>query len=769
MNITYSTYVELPAPLSVVCDVLRAPATWSALPTGATRLGELWLWRSELYTVQFTADDPAGLSPGGATTGSDQPSRMRWTVGAVTGFGPRLRIDLSLYDAIISTHAAVSVVLTGGGLAWPWQHVRASRHIAAVVQECFAAIRVRLANHAASREPVAVLAGEQQESSVQAQPGNPDQPPTIDGLDPVASPAGSAGWYTPPASPQALADRLRARYPQTVTAFEEMGALDHLERVWGLEQGWKRILRGEYDSDLHRVVPMSAAGTDYDLIYAGGGLGLLHAATMAQCYGWRVLLFDRGDVGCVHREWNISRDELQALVDMGLVTWDELADVVMREYRNGVVRFYHSPASTVTPRELWMPGVLSVAIDAGALLRLMRRKLEAAGGTVLDRRVFKQVRASADDPLRVEVELEARDSRWNGAPTREAYSARLLLDGMGTTSPLAQLRHAGRPFAGVCPTVGTVAGGFVEGAQPDEHDPTIGDILVSVADTQNEHQLIWEGFPGRGDELTVYVFYYVTLNDRWRPVSPDESFSLFDLFEQYFTLLPSYKKPGPDFRHIKPVYGYIPGRHSLRRQEAPLLRGVLPVGDAAAQQSPLTFCGFGSHVRNLHRTTSLLDYALRRNLLVPGHLSQINAFQTNVSLHWVFSRFMHPWGRPHDVNELQNVFLATLNELGIAFATRFFQDRMLWADYGKIVRTVLRRYPEILVVTWRALGPWNIYRWVCDYLRFSFVAAQAAVGGALSPHGERAIYALLDRLAPAVSLRVRSLYAEWRAMGWVSG
>ena len=34
--------------------------------------------------------------------------------------------------------------------------------------------------------------------------------------------------------------------------------------------------------------------------------------------------------------------------------------------------------------------------------------------------------------------------------------------------------------------------------------------------------------------------------------------SLMQLFEDYFALLPTYKRPGPGFRHHKPVYGYIP-------------------------------------------------------------------------------------------------------------------------------------------------------------------------------------------------------------------
>jgi lycopene cyclase CruA len=303
----------------------------------------------------------------------------------------------------------------------------------------------------------------------------------------------------------------------------------------------------------------------------------------------------------------------------------------------------------------------------------------------------------------------------------------------------------------------------VQGSGPRELDSTIGDILLSVADTQHGRQLIWEGFPGRGDELTVYVFYYIALKNH----QSHQRYSLLDLFEQYFTLLPTYKQPGPDFEHLKPVYGYIPGRHSLNRQEAPFLRGVLPVGDAAAQQSPLTYCGFGSHIRNLNRTTSLLNYALQYDLLEPRNLGHISAFQSNVSLNWVFSRFMEPWGKPHNVNEMQNAFHGAMNELGTEMASRYFRDKMYWSDYNGIVWQMLLRYWVVLAIPWKTLGPRGVSQWITDYVRFSIEAGYAAAAHAAGSRAEQLAYRICDRISPALGLVARSRYAEWRAMGWI--
>jgi lycopene cyclase CruA len=573
--------------------------------------------------------------------------------------------------------------------------------------------------------------------------------------------------------PVEIVHPLAEHYPQTVAAFDEMGALDQLERIARLDDVWARMraaAKGREpapntpDNTYQRVASTALCLPEYDLIYAGGGLGLLHAAVMAARYRRKVLLFDRGEVGCAHREWNISREELHALVGTGVFSWDDLSAVIMREYDTGVVRFYAGEGNV--PEELWVRHVLDVALDAGALLRLARRKLEAAGGTVRDCRAFQAVRVSADGPVQVEVEVV------NSAGEHERYGGRLLLDAMGSISPLALRRFGGQPFAGVCPTVGTVVEGLVPGQAPDQHNPQIGDILLSVTDAQRGQQYMWEGFPGRDDELTVYLFYYDTLrnhagNGRTLRSEPYEPPNLMQLFEDYFELLPTYKQPGPHFKHLKPVYGYIPARHSVRHQEAPLLRGVLPVGDSAAQQSPLTFCGFGSHVRNLERTTSLLDEALTHTLLEPEQLRLISSFQINVSLNWAFSRFMQPWHAANDVNRVQNLFYTVLNQLGEECTRRFFRDQMVWSDYHKMVLGMLWRHPPIVRTAWQVLGPQGYLQWATDYLVFSRAAAVAALGRKLGKAGLWAVSRVIEQVSRKHGFAIRAQIAEWKVMGWL--
>ena len=61
---------------------------------------------------------------------------------------------------------------------------------------------------------------------------------------------------------------------------------------------------------------------------------------------------------------------------------------------------------------------------------------------------------------------------------------------------------------------------------------------------------------------------------------------------------------------------------------------------------PLIFTGFGSLVRNLDRLTTLLDTALEHDLLTAQHLNQIRAYQSNISVTWLFSKgMMVPTGK----------------------------------------------------------------------------------------------------------------------------
>jgi lycopene cyclase CruA len=478
-----------------------------------------------------------------------------------------------------------------------------------------------------------------------------------------------------------------------------------LAHIESLDMAWARLLRNERPPTPLSWVPSSdlpATDREVDIVYAGGGLTLLHAYAM-QKQGWKTLVFDRRTIGTTHREWNISRPELQVLVEAELFTWEELIPVMAREYRRGFVRF-HNPKGD--PVEYDLPRVLDVAIDATSLLTLARQKLEALGGQVCEGWNFDHVSLSQNRVARGVVQM-SRDGQ------KRKVGARLVVNGMGALSPLSlALAGEGLPLDGVCPTVGTVAEGFAEG----EVDPSVGEILVTIDGAKGDHQYIWEGFPAHGGQFTTYLFYYdVTANRARHP------HSLKALFEDYFALLPTYKRPGADFRHIKPVYGFIPARHHLdgtAAEQARVARGLLSVGDAAARQNPLTFTGFGSFVRHLPRATTTLNKLLRHGEVEAESLADLSAGQSNLNAMWVMARFLARRGGADDVNAIFRDFTRALQEVGADTASRFFLDQATWGEYINIMLRTAKHRPQVIAEAFQVLGVQGMATWIEDLWRW---------------------------------------------------
>lgn len=595
-----------------------------------------------------------------------------------------------------------------------------------------------------------------------SQPPEPDCTPCVAQAVLRSGPKSSPTWL----EPEELAAKLADSHPLTVQNFSKMpGGLISLQYVATLDERWQQVARGELPL-LNNVIetvptvrdlPVVGESRAYDLIYAGGVLGLFSAAVMAR-KGFSVMVFDQRQVGTSHREWNISDEELAQFVQSGLFSRAEIEQAVANRYESGLVSFY-SKNIPEPAADLWLDHVLDVAIDLGKLLEMARQKFIEAGGIIRDYRAFKKVYVTTTGPIRSVVELE--DERGEV----EHYGARLLINAMGSISPLSLALMAGKPFDGVCPTVGTTVRGFKQGTGQREVQPGVGDVLVSIAHAQQGRQFIWEGFAGKDDEMTVYLFYY----DLVQPERAQNQ-SLLDLFEDYFELLPTYKTAGENFAHLKPVYGFIPARHHRQQSGATARRGILSVGDATAPQSSLTFCGFGSQVRNLPRLTNLLEHVLRFELLEANDLRQIGAHQTNISLVWVFSRFMQPTNptlRPDAVNRLMNAFCGTLANLDKSLTRRFFQDKIGWRDYNRIILSSARRYPRVFPFTLEVLGLKGIGAWAVDYLKFSREALLCTVYKAVGTRKQGRWQSWLTKTSPRLALKLLARQEEWRACGWL--
>lgn len=477
----------------------------------------------------------------------------------------------------------------------------------------------------------------------------------------------------------------------TVSAVDR-GARDRVAEAGGRELADRlaaldRIFGSETRPDRTLVAPDVEAKPDVDVLLVGGGLSLLLAPLLAR-RGLSVAVADRGTVGAVHREWNGSHAELGALARAGLFTADELDGFVVARYREGVCRWAGGGVYPVS-------GVLDHAIDAHPLLARARVLAEEAGVRIFDRHSLEGVgfgRAS------LRAALEAREG------SKTTVLARVVVDARGAASPYATADI-------VCPTVGGVFDGFVEGDAPDEVNRAVGDILVTTEGIAEGHQHIWEGFPGRGAETTVYSFYYARRSDLRRG-------ALTALYDRFFRELPRYKRGSA--RLLRPTFGLIPGWSRLTPPPSSPSPRWLLVGDAAARHSPLTFCGFGSMVRHLEGTASRIEAA------VEGRVTAIDEEAIHAGTGLLSLLLATPSGDPRragSLNALLDAAFGALHERGDAFYGALLRDELPLGEMIGFLYGTSRRRPQVYADVLREARPVEVARWSQILLR-GFVAGR---------------------------------------------
>jgi lycopene cyclase CruA len=545
---------------------------------------------------------------------------------------------------------------------------------------------------------------------------------------------------------------LAHQYPLTVKYFQQMpkGEAD-LTRVYWWEQRWRAnvrtpqqpqqvIFKQEFKLEARQSISSGATqAPTYDLIYLGGALGVIHAAVMAQL-GYRVLLIERLPFGRMHREWNISRAEFQNLIDLGLFTSAEFESLIGREYADGFHKFFdaNNPPQTKAPI-LHTPTVLNIAVNSAKLLQLCGEKLRQAGGEIWDYTEF----------TRADVYPKSVCVQGTHLPSESPKQAigRILVDAMGTASPIAWQLNGGRAFESVCPTVGAV----VSGLDPAVWDANYGDVLNSHGDLSRGRQLIWELFPGSGQELTFYLFHY-------HQVQPDNPGSLLEMYEDFFTILPEYRRCNREqLTWVKPTFGYIPGHFTASSSDRTVAYDrLITIGDAASLQSPLVFTGFGSIVRNMPRLTDLLDTALRHDLVQAQHLNQIRAYQSNVAVTWLFSRgMMVPQGidlPPERINAMLNTFFGILKTEPPEIAEGFIKDRFGWLTFNRMALKAAWMNPALLYWIWELVGLKDMVRWLQSYWSFTVAAFVNAILRTWFPAWVRRMQPTLETRYPALWL-----------------
>jgi lycopene cyclase CruP len=449
---------------------------------------------------------------------------------------------------------------------------------------------------------------------------------------------------------------------------------------------------------------------DWDVIVGGGTLGILLGAAL-QKRGWRVALLERGVLRGRDQEWNISRQELVALLELDLLSEGELERAIATEYNPARVAFHQGC-------EIWVTDVLNIGVDPVFLLETLKQKFLNAGGKLLENTSLSSAIVHPDG-----VQVSAGET---------AVSARLLIDAMGNFSPMTQQARKGEKPEGVCLVVGSCAKGY-----PNNDT---GDLMVSFTPIQNQCQYFWEAFPAR-DGRTTYLFTYL---DAHR-----DRFSLEFFLEEYLRLLPEYQQvelSQLDFERF--LFGFFPSYRNSPLK-TPWDR-ILPVGDSSGAQSPVSFGGFGAMVRHLKRLTLGIEEALQADVLSRDAIALLQPYQPNIAVTWLFQRTMSvPIDKqvpPEQINELMSGVFEVMNQLGDGVLKPFLQDVIQFPALSKTLPLV---NPKFVLPLLPQVGLPLLLDWLWHYVNLGLYSGLYPVGQSLS--------AIAQKLPP----RQQYYYHRW--------
>ena len=443
--------------------------------------------------------------------------------------------------------------------------------------------------------------------------------------------------------------------------------------------------------------PEPLENIEWDVVVCGGTLGIFIAAAL-QASGRRVAVIERGILRGREQEWNISRSELTAFLELGLLSEAELERAIATEYNPARVSFPNSP-------DIWVRDVLNIGVDPVFLLDTLKGKFLAAGGRLLEKTPFE---GAVIHPNGVRIEA-------NGS----ALQARLLIDAMGHFSPIAKQARQGEKPEGVCLVVGSCAQGFPKNET--------GDLFVSFTPIQHQCQYFWEAFPAR-DGRTTYLFTYMDA----KPERPSLEF----LLEEYWRLLPEYQ--GVELSQLqfqRVLFGFFP---SYRQSplKTPWQR-VLLVGDSSGSQSPVSFGGFGAMVRHLKRLTQGINEALEIDDLSRTSLALLQPYQPNIAVTWMFQRAMsvgiNQQLNPNQINQLLSTVFQAMAQLGDEVLRPFLQDVVQFSGLSQTLFKTSLTKPQIVVPVVPQVGILPLLDWLVHYLNLASYSGLYALGKRIEP------------------------------------
>jgi lycopene cyclase CruP len=478
---------------------------------------------------------------------------------------------------------------------------------------------------------------------------------------------------------------------------------------------WKSYRQG--DQAIAKVVHTSQeklGDKDFDVIVCGGTLGIFIGCAL-QRRGWQVAIIEQGTLRGRAQEWNISRKELNAFLELDLLTETELETAIATVYNPARVGFQGG-------KDLWVRDILNIGVDPVYLLEVLKQKFLDAGGKLLEQTGFKQAIAYADG-VSVEVALTDGDPSPKEGEGNKKIPGRLLLDVMGHFSPIArqarsQVQGNIKPD-GVCMVVGSCAKGM-----PDK---SYGDLIYSFTPIQNQCQYFWEAFPAK-DGRTTYMFTYVDA-DPQRP-------NFAQLMEDYLFWLPKYQEielSKLEFQRV--LFGFFPS-YKQNPLQTPWDR-ILQVGDSSGMQSPLSFGGFGAMVRHLPRLTDGINTALHHDLLSKENLRSLQPYQPNLSVTWLFQKSMsvavNQQIERDRINYLLGVTFTAMEKLGDRVLYPFLQDVVQFVPLAQTMLAMSIADPVLVLKIMQQVGIPTLLDWLKHYLGLGAYSFLNQLGQKIEP------------------------------------
>ncbi|WP_017324505.1 NAD(P)/FAD-dependent oxidoreductase [Synechococcus sp. PCC 7336] len=457
---------------------------------------------------------------------------------------------------------------------------------------------------------------------------------------------------------------------------------------------------------------------DWDVVIAGGTLGISIGAALAR-RSWKVAVIERGPLKGREQEWNISRRELEVLVELELLTPAELEQAIATEFNPVRLSFLGG-------EDIWVRDVLNLGVDPVFLLETLKTRFLASGGTLLERTPFDRATIHPDG-----VCVQAGET---------PLKTRLLLDAMGHFSPIARQARCGQTPDAVCVVVGTCARGYAANES--------GDLLVSFTPLQRQCQYFWEAFPAR-DGRTTYLFTYLDAH----PERP----SLEAFFDEYLRLLPDYQAIElAQLTWKRALFGFFPC-YRQSPLSAPSDR-VLPIGDSSGSQSPLSFGGFGAMLRHLARLDKGIDEALSSDSLSQSDLALLQPYQPNLSVTWLFQRSMSARVNqklpPDRINTLLIAVFQAMQQAGDDVLKPFLQDVVQFPALAQALLRTSAIDPAIALKILPQVGLPAFLDWTRHYAALGTYSLLNPLGQALLPQ--------IDSLPPKSRYRWHQRLQAWK-------